>query len=267
VVSAQALVSFRGNRYSVAPELANATATVSRRLGAGHLDIATPAGTVLARHTPAPDGAGVMVRDHGHVHALEHAAMAAASSATPHRRKQRIPPGTAALAAAESLRTNADDDGAAAAVTPSVAGEVVIDLARYAAAAQGRNTLNTQPPPTDPGTVISRSKERGNTMAATQNPTETGRSAPATAAHASRHQQLRGHLTTLKLHDAAEHLPAVLDAATAEGPHPHHHPGTTLLHRSLRHRSPPPRRPVATAPPSKAAGPPPCASSPDPASW
>jgi transposase len=139
VVSAQALVSFRGNRYSVAPELAKATVTVSHRLGAGHLDIATPAGIVIARHTLAPDGAGVMVRDHGHVHALEQAAMTAASSAKPHRRKQRIPPGTAALAAADALRANTDDD--AAAVTPSVTGETVIDLARYAAAAQGRNTL------------------------------------------------------------------------------------------------------------------------------
>jgi DNA replication protein DnaC len=54
-------------------------------------------------------------------------------------------------------------------------------------------------------------------MAATQKTTETGRSAPATAAQASLYQQLRGHLATLKLHDAAEHLPAVLDAATAEG--------------------------------------------------
>jgi DNA replication protein DnaC len=40
---------------------------------------------------------------------------------------------------------------------------------------------------------------------------------PATPAQASLYQQLRGHLATLKLHDAAEHLPAVLDAATAEG--------------------------------------------------
>jgi DNA replication protein DnaC len=36
-------------------------------------------------------------------------------------------------------------------------------------------------------------------------------------AQASLYQQLRGHLAVLKLHDAAEHLPAVLDAATAEG--------------------------------------------------
>ena len=40
--------------------------------------------------------------------------------------------------------------------------------------------------------------------------------APATAAQASLYQQLRAHLAVLKLHDAAEHLPAVLDAATAE---------------------------------------------------
>jgi DNA replication protein DnaC len=40
--------------------------------------------------------------------------------------------------------------------------------------------------------------------------------APATAAQASLYQQLRAHLATLKLVDAAEHLPAVLDQATAE---------------------------------------------------
>nr|WP_198950227.1 IS21-like element helper ATPase IstB [Kineosporia sp. A_224] len=36
-------------------------------------------------------------------------------------------------------------------------------------------------------------------------------------AQASVYQQLRGHLATLRLHDAAEHLPAVLDSAVAEG--------------------------------------------------
>ncbi|HEX7443647.1 MAG TPA: IS21-like element helper ATPase IstB, partial [Acidimicrobiales bacterium] len=40
---------------------------------------------------------------------------------------------------------------------------------------------------------------------------------PLTPAQAGLYQQLRGHLATLKLYDAAEHLPAVLDAATAEG--------------------------------------------------
>ena len=40
---------------------------------------------------------------------------------------------------------------------------------------------------------------------------------PSTAAQASLYQQLRSHLAVLKLHDAAEHLPAVLDTALAEG--------------------------------------------------
>ena len=39
---------------------------------------------------------------------------------------------------------------------------------------------------------------------------------PSTAAQASLYQQLRGHLAALKLHTAAEHLPAVLDRAAAE---------------------------------------------------
>lgn len=42
-------------------------------------------------------------------------------------------------------------------------------------------------------------------------------STPASAGQASLYQQLRGHLATLKLHDAAEHLPTVLDAAHTEG--------------------------------------------------
>lgn len=41
--------------------------------------------------------------------------------------------------------------------------------------------------------------------------------APMTAAAASRYQQLRGHLATLRLHTAAEQLPAVLDQASTEG--------------------------------------------------
>lgn len=139
-VSAQALVAFRGNRYSVAPELAGATVTVSHRLGARHLDIATATGTVIARHTLAPAGAGAMVRDHGHVHALEQAAMAATTGQRPHRRKQRIPPGPASLAAAATLRATTSSTGQ----TTSDA-EVVIDLARYAAAAAQRTSLPATP--------------------------------------------------------------------------------------------------------------------------
>ena len=73
-----------------------------------------------------------MVRDHGHVAALDVAAMTAAAAARgPHRRKERIPPGPAARAAA--------DDPARRRATPTHS--PVIDLAAYERAAHGRNTL------------------------------------------------------------------------------------------------------------------------------
>ena len=143
-VSAQALVSFRGNRYSVPPELTGATVTVLLRLGSTTIDIATTpgptvgarGGIVMARHRMTTTGAGAMIRDDGHVIALEQAAMAAATSAPPHRGKVRRPPSPAALDAAAALRVATGTENAA----PRPAG-VVIDLAVYAAAAAGRNTL------------------------------------------------------------------------------------------------------------------------------
>jgi len=146
VVSAQALVSFRGNRYSVPPELHGSTVSVSVRLGGTHLDIATQPGpgrasalpTVVARHVLAPEGAGATVRDHGHVAALEQAALAASTNARPHRGKERRPPSPAALAHAATLCARSD-------LPEQAASEPVIDLAAYATAATGRNTLT--PPP------------------------------------------------------------------------------------------------------------------------
>jgi transposase len=138
VVSRQALVAFRGNRYSVPPELVGAGVHIARQLDADTIDIATEAGIVIARHRLAADGLGVVVRDHGHVIALEQAAMTAvAASGRPHRRKERIPPGAAALAAAEALRDKGNSDQPATADT----GRTVIDLAAYERAATGRNTL------------------------------------------------------------------------------------------------------------------------------
>src|SRR4051794_3472891 len=135
-VSAQALVAWRGNFYSVPPELTATVVTVVHRLGATTIDITTPPTasrlpTVVARHRLAADGTGAMIRDSGHVRALETAALAAFSTAAPHRRKQRIPPGPAAQAAAEHLRQP----------TATEPGRVVIDLAAYDRAARGRNTL------------------------------------------------------------------------------------------------------------------------------
>ena len=53
-------------------------------------------------------------------------------------------------------------------------------------------------------------------MPAAKTTTPAPARSPATPAQASFYQQLRGHLAGLKLHDAAEALPAVLDAAAAE---------------------------------------------------
>jgi hypothetical protein len=134
VASRQALVSYRGNQYSVPPELASGTVTVSQTLDGGMLDISTSTGIVIARHRLEPDGAGVQVRDHGHVAALDTLAMKAAAAARgPHRRKERIPPGEAARAAAATLR----GDQPAPPTTSTV-----IDLAAYERAARGRNTLS-----------------------------------------------------------------------------------------------------------------------------
>lgn len=125
----QALIDWRGNRYSVPPELAAARVEVRQRLGADTIDIATASGTVIARHRVAEPGLGVTIRDTGHVTALEAIAMASAPPGRPYRRKERIPPGAAALHAAAVLTGTA---------APS---STVIDLAAYEQAAKNRNTL------------------------------------------------------------------------------------------------------------------------------
>jgi transposase len=127
VVTAQALVAFAGNQYSVPPGLAGTTVTVKHRLGQPVLDISTAAGTVLARHERAVDGAGAVVRDSGHVRALETAVLAAFTTDRACGRKVRRPPSPAALVEAERLRPG-----------PPVGRDVVIDLAAWADAARDR---------------------------------------------------------------------------------------------------------------------------------
>ncbi|MBX7432354.1 helix-turn-helix domain-containing protein [Mycobacterium sp. Y57] len=136
--SRQALVSYRGNRYSVPPELAAAQVVVSHPVGGQFLDIATVGGIVIARHRMAADGLQVMVRDSGHVIALDTAAMATAATGRPHRRKERIPPGPAAKAAAAHLRQANDvSNQKSQTLTPST-DSIVIDLSAYERAAQNR---------------------------------------------------------------------------------------------------------------------------------
>jgi uncharacterized membrane protein len=124
----QALIDWRGNRYSVPPELAAARVVVHQRLGAATIDIATISGVMIARHTLAEAGLGVTIRDSGHVTALESIALAAGPPGRPHRMKERIPPGTAARRAALAL---------IGATEPTT----VISQAAYETAAKSRNTL------------------------------------------------------------------------------------------------------------------------------
>jgi len=141
-VSRQALVGYRGNRYSVPPELAMAKVTVTRPVGGQFIDIATSAGIVIARHKLLADGLGATVRDAGHVIALDAAAMAAAATGRGHRRKERIPPGPQARAAATELRKRlAAADGAAIKADTTTTESTVIDLSAYERAAQLRSTL------------------------------------------------------------------------------------------------------------------------------
>ena len=136
--SRQAMVSYRGNRYSVPPELAAAQVVVSHPVGGEFCDIATTSGLIVARHRMAADGLGVMVRDSGHVIALDTAAMATAATGRPHRRKERIPPGPAAkAAAAQLLAIKRPSTTAIETSTPST-DSTVIDLSAYERAAQNR---------------------------------------------------------------------------------------------------------------------------------
>ncbi len=136
--SRQALVSYRGNRYSVPPELAAAQVVVSHPVGAQFCDIATTSGIVVARHRMAADGLGVMVRDSGHVIALDTAAMATAATGRPHRRKERIPPGPAAKAAAAHLLQHRDASSTSNQSCSPSTDSTVIDLSAYERAAQNR---------------------------------------------------------------------------------------------------------------------------------
>jgi Mu transposase, C-terminal domain len=138
MASRQALVSYRGNRYSVPPELATAQVVVSHPVGSEFCDIATMGGIVVARHRLAADGLGVMVRDSGHVIALDTAAMATAATGRPHRRKERIPPGPVAKAAAAQLLQLRDANAVDVETSIPSTDSTVIDLSVYERAAQKR---------------------------------------------------------------------------------------------------------------------------------
>jgi transposase len=128
-VSTQALVPFRGNRYSVPPGHAGEVVAVRHKLGATALEIVTGNGALLARHVRAPDGAGMVVRADEHVTALTRVVLGAFNDREPCRRKTRRPASAAARAEADRIRR---------ARAGGLAGgeQVVIDFDAYARAAR-----------------------------------------------------------------------------------------------------------------------------------
>src|SRR5665647_1609842 len=196
-VSAQGLVSFRGNRYSVPPELTGARVTVVLRLGSTTIDIAsTPGpglgargGIVMARHRLATTGAGAMVRDRGHVRPA--APRQGPTPTDPGRPGRRGGPGRP--------HRHPDRRGARGRGSHRPG-----HLRR-----RGRRPQHPAPAMNSPNPTTPRRPDSMTTTKTTR--------PPSTTAQASLYQQLRSHLAVLKLHDAAEHLPAVLDTAVAEG--------------------------------------------------
>ncbi|MCP2279553.1 hypothetical protein APR09_005141 [Nocardia amikacinitolerans] len=126
-VTAQGLVAWHGNEYSVPPGMPGAVVTVIHRLGADTVELVTTTGAVIAAHLRAPDGAGRVVRDQGHVVAMERSVLAAFDAGKPCTHKTRRPISEAALAESARLRGYP--------ASPDPAQKVVIDLAVYAATA------------------------------------------------------------------------------------------------------------------------------------
>ena len=125
VVSAQALVAWHGNSYSVPPGHGGQRVTVRHQLGSPVINVVTTAGTVLARHHREPGHAAAVVRDEAHVTALEKKVLAArGQEGRPCHRKARRPPSAEAVAEAAAIR------GQAAPAVP------VTDFAAWAAAAR-----------------------------------------------------------------------------------------------------------------------------------
>lgn len=139
-ITAQGLVSWRGNSYSTPPGMSGAVVSVIHRLGSDVVELATPSGAVVAAHLRAPDGVGRVVRDEGHVIALERSVLAEFDTARPCNHKTRRPVSEAALAESARLRGHSR--------SPDPAQKVVIDLAVYAATA-ARLSVAPQHNPTD----------------------------------------------------------------------------------------------------------------------
>jgi transposase len=103
IVTDNATVAYRGNRYSTAPGLGGSTLLVRQRLGADTIDVVAPSGKILVTHRCAPDGSGALVRSPEHRDALEKEVLSAFTTDRPCDKKANRPPGALALAEAAKL--------------------------------------------------------------------------------------------------------------------------------------------------------------------
>ena len=107
VVTANATIHYRGNRYSVPPGLAGSTLVVHQRLGTSTLEVRSPAGGALARHRLAHDGAGMVVRDLAHSAALEKAVLSQFTTKRPCDKKAHV--GVSDMALSHAARLLGDE--------------------------------------------------------------------------------------------------------------------------------------------------------------
>ena len=169
---------------------------------------------VLARHRRAPDGAGAVVRDSGHVAALEAAVLAGFTDRAACRGKTRRPPSPAARVEAARLRGEPEPR------RRRRSGGQVLDFAAYAAAVRPITGPSTGPitrARRAPRAPRARSRRRfvNATMPGGAPAGAAGPEGPRSGAEAALYQRLREHLAYLRLPDAAAALPGVLDDARA----------------------------------------------------
>lgn len=90
VVTSNATVHYRGNRYSTPPGLSASSVTLHQRLGGDQLEIRSAKGSLLAMHRLAHDGAGMVVRDCAHSAALERVVLSQFTTQRPCDKKANV---------------------------------------------------------------------------------------------------------------------------------------------------------------------------------
>ncbi|MDV9171030.1 IS21-like element helper ATPase IstB [Streptomyces sp. W16] len=183
-VSPQALVSFDGNLYSVPPGMPGVQVTVRHRLDEDYLHIVTAGRAVIARHRRAAPGSGLTVRDPGTSSPWNARSSPRSATGPPASRKS-----AARSRTRPRPRPTGCEDGPPG---PGDAGrDRPVHLCR-----RGRPAAD-------------RTRSQGETPGVSTSPTQMS--------EARRFQQLRSHLSYLKLNDAAEALNRVCDQARTEG--------------------------------------------------